>query len=238
MIVLDAAGTLLELAVPVGEAYAADARAAGADLDPEALGRGFSRAHESAPPLAFGDLAAAERAVAERAWWRAVARSAVEAAGADPEAFDFARFFDRAWERFARPDAWRVPADVRPALRSLRASGVPLGVLSNWDSRLPGLLARLGLAGFFARIVVSAGLERAKPDPRAYEAARVLFGEAAGSEPPTMVGDRIDHDVEPALAAGWRAVWLDRRGRAGPLPDGATRIEGLGALLAVAAAGP
>lgn len=234
MIVLDAAGTLVELAVGVGEAYADAARAAGAEIDPDALGRGFARAHAAARPLAFGALDRWEREAAERAWWRDVARAAVESAGADPAGFDFARFFDLAWARFAEPDAWRVPPDVRPALRALRGDGVALGVLSNWDSRLPALLARLGLAGFFARIVVSAELERAKPDPAAFSAARAAFGEAAGSSPPLMVGDRIDHDVEPALEAGWDAVWLDRGGRGGPPPEGVRRIEDLGALFAPA----
>lgn len=238
MIVFDAAGTLVELAAPVGETYAAAARSAGAEIDPAALERGFVAAHSAAPPLAFGAIDPGERESAERAWWRRVARSAVEFAGADPDGFDFARFFDLAWTRFARPDAWRVPADVRPALRGLRAAGTPIGVLSNWDSRLPALLARLNLAGFFARIVVSADLRSAKPDPAAYEAARAAFGDAAGEDPPTMVGDRVDHDVEPARAAGWNAVWLDRRGRGGALPEGVARIEDLGALLVPAPAGP
>lgn len=230
MIVLDAAGTLVEIDRSVGEAYAEDARAAGAELDPDEIGRAFAAALEAAPPLAFGDRPRRERRIAERAWWRSVAGAALERAGADPTTFDFAAFFDRAWSRFAAPAAWRVPSDVRPALRSLRRSGVPLAVFSNWDARLPALLDALGLGGFFARVVVSGDLRHAKPDPAAYAAARSEIGEAAEVAIPTMVGDRLDHDVEPALAAGWGAVWLDRGGRGGPTPEGASRIEDLGAL--------
>lgn len=230
MIVLDAAGTLVEIDRSVGEAYAEDARAAGAELDPDRIERGFSRALEEAPPLAFGDRSRRERRVAERAWWRSVASAAVERAGADPAAFDFEGFFDRAWSRFAGPAAWRVPPDVRPALRALRRAGVPLAVFSNWDRRLPGLLDALGLDGFFAGVVVSSELRHAKPDPAAFDEARAEIGEPAKGVVPTMVGDRLDHDVEPALAAGWRAVWLDRDGRGGPVPEGAARIGGLEAL--------
>ncbi len=159
-----------------------------------------------------------------------MASAAVEEAGADPATFDFEGFFDRAWSRFAGPAAWRVPPDVRPALRALRRSGVPLAVFSNWDRRLPGLLAALGLDGFFARVVVSSELRHAKPDPAAFDEARAEIGGPAKGVVPTMVGDRLDHDVEPALAAGWRAIWLDRRGRGGSVPEGAARIGGLEAL--------
>ena len=230
MIVLDAAGTLLELEHPVGEAYAEDARAAGTELDPDRIEAGFARAMADAPPLAFGDRPAAERRVAERAWWRSVARKAVEEAGADEHGLDFDRFFDRAWSRFAEPAAWRVFPDVRPALRAVREAGVPLAVFSNWDGRLPGLLGTLGLSGFFTRVVVSSALRHAKPDPAAFAEARAAIGEPAEVGIPTMVGDRRDHDVEAALAAGWRAVWLDRRGEGGSAPGGAARIESLEAL--------
>jgi putative hydrolase of the HAD superfamily len=227
VVVFDAAGTLVEVAGSVGAAYAEDARAAGAELDPLAVERGFARAMRAAPPLAFGRLPASERLAAARAWWRETARAALADAGGLPEGFAFEGFFDRAWERFARAAAWRVPADVRPTLRALRARGVPLAVLSNWDARLGPLLSELGLAGYFCRVLVSSELPAAKPDRAAFDAvARELAGIAATSGSPVMVGDRLDHDVLPALAAGWDAVWLDRRGD-GAAPPGARVVRDL-----------
>ncbi len=41
-----------------------------------------------------------------------------------------------------------------------------------------------------------------------------------------MVGDRLDHDVLPALAAEWEAVWLDRSGL-GHAPDGVLVVRDL-----------
>lgn len=225
VVVFDAAGTLVEVAGSVGEAYAEDARAAGAELDPSAVERGFALAMRTAPPLAFGRLPARDRLPAARAWWRDTARVALEGAGPLPEEFAFEAFFDRAWQRFARAEAWRVLADVRPALRALRARGVPLAVFSNWDARLGPLLSALGLGGYFCRVLVSGELPAAKPDRAAFDAVALeLAGVAAASGPPVMVGDRLDHDVLPALAAGWDAVWLDRGGRSGA-PEG-TRVVG------------
>lgn len=223
---LDAAGTLIEVRGTVGDVYAAAARAAGSGLDPERIDAGFRRAHAAAPPLAFGDRPVPERRAAELAWWRAVARAAVDAADPPPD-FDFAGFFDRAWDWFGRPEAWTVFPDVRPALRELRRSGRALVVFSNWDSRLPGLLDALGLGGFFAGIHVSAGLPAPKPRPEAFAAVGAAMARLPGGAAPTLVGDRLDHDVRPARDAGWRAIWIDRVGTGGELPAGAERIGDL-----------
>jgi putative hydrolase of the HAD superfamily len=225
LVVLDAAGTLLALRRPVGESYAGLARRVGVELDPGALEKAFHRTFRAAPPLAFGNLDPALRRAAERDWWRRVVRECVAAIGA-PGDLPFDRLFDLAWETYGGPAPWRVPDDVRPGLRALRRQGYPLAVLSNWDGRLAGLLAGLGLGGYFARILISADLPAAKPDPAAFRrAAETLAGLGPGT--PVMVGDRIDHDIGPALEAGWDAIWLDREGRGSPLPDGAARVSSL-----------
>ncbi len=225
-IALDAAGTLLEVRGSVGEAYAAAAREAGAALDPERIEEGFGRAMKAASPLAFGDRPRPDRPVAERAWWRAVSRGAIDAA--DPPAdFDFEDFFDRAWGHFGRPEAWWVFPDVRPALRELRRTGFPLVVFSNWDSRLPGVLDALGLGGFFARVHVSADLPAPKPEAAAFERVAASMAELSPGGRPVLAGDRLDHDVRPARGAGWDAVWIDRAGSGEAVPEGAERVEDL-----------
>lgn len=227
VVVLDAAGTLLEVRGSVGAVYAVAAREAGADLDPIAIQAGFGRAFAGAPRLAFGGLDPKLRERAERRWWRNVARSAIEEAGPLPARFSFDLFFESAWRRFGAPEAWRVPDDVRPGLRALRRAGLPLAVFSNWDSRLEPLLDRLGLRGYFARVVVSSALPAAKPDPAAYQAAGEALADLTPESSPIMVGDRLDHDVEPALAAGWDAIWLDREGRGRRSSEGAAALRDL-----------
>jgi FMN phosphatase YigB (HAD superfamily) len=76
----------------------------------------------------------------------------------------------------------------------------------------------------------SASLGIQKPDPRFFE--RVV--ELAGCAPDEVayVGDRVDNDVRPALAAGLRAVHV-RRGPWGRLqrtPDGVPGIDSLAEL--------
>jgi putative hydrolase of the HAD superfamily len=225
LVVLDAAGTLLGLRRPVGETYAELAARIGVELDPAALEKAFHRTFRTAPPLAFGKLDPVHRRTAGRDWWRRVVQGCLGEAGA-PGDLPFDRLFDMAWDVFGGPAPWRVPDDVRPGLRALRRRGHPLAVFSNWDGRLARLLDGLGLGGYFARILVSADLPSAKPDRAAFEAAGTALADLIHG-PPVMVGDRIDHDVEPALAAGWGAIWLDRKGRGSPLPEGAARVSSL-----------
>jgi putative hydrolase of the HAD superfamily len=223
VVVLDAAGTLVELRHSVGEAYAELALREGASLDPVAIEAGFRAAFRAAPPLAFGAYAP----TSERDWWHRVAGAAIASAGPLPVEFDFERFFDHAYDWFATDRAWRVPADVKPALRDLRRAGFPLAILSNWDSRLEPLLEQLGLGGFFAQVIVSGLLPAAKPERAAFDAARTALGSLADHRPPIMVGDRIDHDIQSAMDAGWKAIWLDRLNLGGDLPDGAERVADL-----------
>lgn len=225
VIVFDAAGTLVELRGRVGELYA-ELLPAEIGLSAADLTAGFGTAFRVAPPLAFG----AANPIEERSWWRNVVAEALRCGGAAPEAFDFERFFDHAFEVFATERAWRLQPDVRPTLRALRVAGHPLAVLSNWDGRLASLLSRFGLRGYFCEVFVSSRLPVAKPALGAYEAVRGALEERLGVLHPWMVGDRIENDVVPAVDAGWSAVWLDRQGCGGELPNGAHRVSDLTAL--------
>ncbi len=74
-----------------------------------------------------------------------------------------------------------LPA-VPDALLRLRALGLELAVVGNWDCRLPEHLERLELLGYFGAVVTSAEAGAAKPDPRpflhALELLRVEPGRA------------------------------------------------------------
>jgi putative hydrolase of the HAD superfamily len=107
-------------------------------------------------------------------------------------------------------DALRFSAypDVPAALARLRARGLTLLVVSNWDVSLPAVLHRVGLEGMVDGVVTSAEVGRPKPAPEIFAAALVLAGCAPGRG--VHVGDSLDQDVHGALAAGVRAVLLRR----------------------------
>ena len=66
---------------------------------------------------------------------------------------------------------WTLYPEVPEVLAALRAKGVKLVVVSNWDSSLPSLLERLGIRDSFDEVIVSAVVGVSKPD-------RGIFDEA------------------------------------------------------------
>ena len=160
-----------------------------------------------------------------RGFWRdVVERTCARAGAARPSRFAVAELF----ERFAEAGAWRVYDEVPAALAALSGRGLRLAVVSNWDERLPRLLAALGLAPSFEAVVVSATVGVEKPHPRIFATAAERL--AVAPQRILHVGDRRLEDVEGARGAGMRALLLDRAG-AGDLAD-LTELPGLCATLA------
>lgn len=104
--------------------------------------------------------------------------------------------------------------EVPAALRCLRAAGVRLVAVSNWDRSLHEVLGRTGLAPHLDGAVASAEVGTAKPDRRIFAHALELAGVDAPAA--LHVGDSVRQDVEGARAAGLEAVLLRRDGGAAP----------------------
>jgi putative hydrolase of the HAD superfamily len=110
---------------------------------------------------------------------------------------------------------FRPYPDAEPALGELRARGLRLIVVSNWDISLPRVLERCGLAGLVDETVTSAGAGARKPDPGIFNAALELAGADPGEA--LHVGDTEDEDLAGARAAGIRALLIDRKSDGGDI---------------------
>lgn len=116
--------------------------------------------------------------------------------------------------RFSRSDAWEIFPDVSLALSRLREKGLKLGIVSNWDTRLPDLLSELGLEDSFDAITFSAAEGIEKPNPKIFLACLAKLG--VSPEHALHVGDHPIDDFEGAQAAGMASVLIDRKNDAGP----------------------
>ncbi len=105
---------------------------------------------------------------------------------------------------------FRPFADAKPALAALRADGLRLICVSNWDVSLGEVLERCGLGGRLDGIVTSAGTGVRKPDPAIFTSALELAG--CSADEAVHVGDTVEEDVAGAGAAGIRALLIDRAG--------------------------
>lgn len=97
--------------------------------------------------------------------------------------------------------------DAAACLGALKAKGYFIGIAGNQPVSAEPTLRDSGLQ--FDFIATSDGWGVAKPDPAFFEKVR----EAAGVTPDQIayIGDRVDNDVLPSLAAGMRPI-LVRRG--------------------------
>ncbi|MBX5489891.1 MAG: HAD-IA family hydrolase [Chloroflexi bacterium] len=115
------------------------------------------------------------------------------------------------YDEFIKYETYRLYPDTLPALEALRARGVALGIISNWESWLEPLLLHLEIHGFFAATAISGHHGVEKPDPRIFELAVASLGVPPAEA--AHVGDSVRHDVEGARRAGLVPVLIDRRGQ-------------------------
>jgi len=229
-VTFDAAGTLFGIAEPVGETYARVAAQHGIRVPASKADAGFRRAFSTAPPLAFPGASPTRLATHERAWWYTIVRRALGTPASGP-AFDAC--FDELYAYFATAAAWRVFPDVPDALAALRARGLRLAVVSNFDARLDPLLADLGVRRLVDAVVCSSHAGSAKPDPAIFRAALAELDVPATAT--LHVGDEPVADVLGARSAGLSAVLLCRSGAPAAVPPDVATIASLGELPAVVA---
>jgi HAD superfamily hydrolase (TIGR01549 family) len=96
--------------------------------------------------------------------------------------------------------------DAIPCLTALREQGYKVLIAGNQPIESEAALARLDLPADL--IASSAGWGVSKPDPKFF----TKVAEAAGEPPDAIayVGDRLDNDVLPTLAAGMTSVFVRR----------------------------
>ncbi len=110
--------------------------------------------------------------------------------------------------------------DALRAIAGLRDAGYRVAVVANQPEVRGEQLRRIGVDAEI--MAMSDGLGVAKPDAAFYvRILELMWGPPAASV--AYVGDRVDNDVLPSIAAGMRGIWL-RRGPWGViqrLPEGA-----------------
>lgn len=107
-----------------------------------------------------------------------------------------------------RDRALRLFDDAETVLEEL-SRRYPLGLITNGPADIQRQeISTLGIEGYFSHILIEGEMREGKPKPGVLRRA-----EAAMELPPShilIVGNSYAHDVAPALAAGWRAIWVRR----------------------------
>jgi putative hydrolase of the HAD superfamily len=141
----------------------------------------------------------------------------------DPQAW-----YEQLYSHFGQLHTWCPYPETVETLKALRAQGVKLGVVSNWDSRLPSILDHLGISPLVDTVVVSAVDGVRKPGARIFELALERLDAVPSST--IMVGDNVTDDIVGAAGAGLTGVLVHRSKK--PPPAQTIVIRSLDELVA------
>ena len=212
VVFFDVGGTILRAQPSVGEIYSRAALVHGIKVDAVVLDARFRSAWAASVERSRARGHACSDAILRTEWWTIVR----DTFAADVPSARLGRLFADLYELFVSPGAWTLVPGARETFVQLRARGLRLGVLSNWDSRLPKTLAGLELLEIFDHVVVSHRVGFEKPHRRMFETAMLAADEPACRI--LHVGDSLDADVWPARALGMRTFWVTDPSRLAGLP--------------------
>jgi len=186
-VTIDAFGTLVELHDPVAALSGALGRH-GVERPPETVARAFRAEIAYYLPHSH-EGRAGEGLLALRI---ECARVFLETADAPVEPADFV-------DDFVGSLAFRPLPGAAEALARLRAAGLTLACVANWDASLAEFLTGAELAWRFDAVVSAAEVGAQKPDPRIFTHALEVLGVSAARA--LHIGD-LDADRKGAAAAG------------------------------------
>ncbi len=211
-VLFDAADTLFTTRGSVGEIYGYVAREYGCTAPFDEIQAAFVQHFRHSGPRSTAD---------EKAWWRSVVHKVFSEVGMIR---DFNRFFDKVYDQFRDSRGWMLFPETLEVLAELKQRKIKLGVISNFDSRVYGVMKDLGISSFFDSVTISSEAGYAKPEPE-------IFAAAANSlqlQPDSilLIGDSLRDDVIAGAQAGLRTVLIDRNARH-PDVSAFPRIENL-----------
>jgi HAD superfamily hydrolase (TIGR01662 family) len=181
-----------------GEGYRGFCARYGMEVDPEK----FADAVASAAPFLEGP----EDALYDPDLFIAYTRHIIEQMGGHGPGVDACA--REIYEEWAACQHFELYDEVPSVLRTLAASGIRIGLISNTQRCLTSFQSHFELQGLIAAAVSSFEHGRMKPHPSIFHAALDRVGVSAGEA--MMVGDSLRHDIEGALRAGMRAVLVAR----------------------------
>ncbi|KAG8225163.1 hypothetical protein J437_LFUL002863 [Ladona fulva] len=222
LVTFDITGTLLQFRRSIAEQYAVIGAKFGVHAEHSDISTGFKQQwrRQCTEHPNFG----AKTGLPWKSWWVDVAKSTFLHAPSlrfeDEEVMKDMKKREAKLETLAQhlidvystSECWHVTEGAEEVLEKLQKEGLVLGVVSNFDSRLDGLLSVMGLKEFFSFIVTSYEVGVEKPDVMIFEEALKRAAKVLGNGHPVdpkhacHVGDTPSSDYVGAVLAGWNAA--------------------------------
>ncbi|NWQ96365.1 HDHD3 protein, partial [Burhinus bistriatus] len=204
----DVKDTLLRLRQPVGESYAAEARAHGVRVQPEALSRSFREVYR-AQSQRFPNYGQG-RGLSSQQWWVDVVKQTFRLSGVHEDGV-LTLMAENLYQDFCSAHNWEVLPGASETLSRCCQRGFRMGVISNFDNRLEKVLSQCNLRHHFEFVLTSEDTGFTKPDRRIFEKALHLGG--VPPEQAAHVGDDYTRDYRAARDVGMHAFLLRAAGQ-------------------------
>ncbi|XP_068020260.1 haloacid dehalogenase-like hydrolase domain-containing protein 3 [Melanerpes formicivorus] len=211
----DVKDTLLRMRQPLGQSYAAEARAHGVPVQPEALARAFREAYGE-QSRRFPNYGRGQ-GLSSRQWWVDVVKQTFRLSGVQDERV-LTLMAEKLYQDYCGAGNWELLPGASETLRQCRQRGFRMGVVSNFDQRLETILCQCNLRHHFDFVLSSEAAGFAKPDGRIFQQALRLGGVPPGQA--AHVGDDYSRDYRAARAVGMHSFLLcaDRQGEQPEVP--------------------
>ncbi|KAI6223676.1 Mediator of RNA polymerase II transcription subunit 17 [Aphelenchoides fujianensis] len=201
LVSLDVTNTLIKFRRHPAAVYVEFAKRFGFAVDRAAVWAAF--------PQAFKQLEAAEPCFGLRTggpieWWTEVMRRCF-----GPRIAEDARFPEltrEIFDHFGRAAAWELTSEENArVVRAIRERGVKTAIISNFDSRLHGILDELRLSALFDRVFISGEVGHQKPDGEIFRHVLEQLG-VVDPAAAVHVSDDLRKDFKGARAVGMNAL--------------------------------
>jgi len=199
LVIFDAEGTFIKIHPPVGEFYAKLFKEVGICLDSDLLQARVKEVYR----LVFDRNLRNHRWNAELCYkaWRSFFEILFKDYRFEPW---FDSLFEKAYHYFGTKDCVVPIPGFEEFAKRLRADGLKLCVLSNWDGRLHSVLAGWGLDRLFDRVYTGCEIGYLKPHEASF--LHVLSDFKVEPEEAVMIGDSLEDDIEPAKNLKIKAI--------------------------------
>jgi REG-2-like HAD superfamily hydrolase len=207
LITLDAAGTIIDHRWDPGGIAAQAARTVGTLISAERAQVYYDEVAQRFRPEQEELERRGDRTAIKAMWQRQMAEWLEAVGGSASDAPEvLARFEELAFG--PRSHVFMLFEDALPAIETIKKAGFGLGVISNWDHTLFGVLESLGVDSEFDFIIASLVFGSEKPDKSIFMKA---CEQGKTSPDRTLhVGDSDYDDFQGARNAGMHALLIDR----------------------------